>query len=113
MLYEIRNYHFDPNNWDAWKQWARAEAIPYLKANLDIVGFWFDNGETPEFGGQDPEPRKYGAANVTWIIRWESMEQRNQARKDRKASEAWQKIWSTQPDPNGYLHTEVRFAEDA
>ena len=113
MLFEIRSYHYDPNQWDALKQWARAEVIPYLKSNWDIAGFWFDSGDTPEFSGQDPEPRKYGVANVTWVIRWESMEQRNQAHKDLRESEEWQKIWSTHPDPNGYLHSEVKFAEEA
>lgn len=113
MLFEIRSYHYDPNKWDVYKQWARTEALRYMKANWDIVGFWFDSGETPEFRGQDPMPRKFGAANITWIIRWESMEQRNQAHKDLSESEDWRKIWSTHPDPNGYLHIEVRFAEEA
>lgn len=112
MLFEIRSYHYDPDQWEAYKPWARAEAIPYLKAHWDIVGFWFDNGDTPEFGGRDREPRKYGAANVTWIIRWQSMEQRNQAFKDLHESEEWRKIWSTHPDPNGYLHAEIRFTEE-
>ena len=74
-----------------------------------MVGFWLDNGETPEIGGTDPMELKHGTANVTWIIRWESMETRTQ--KNIFGSEGWQEIWSRHPDSSGYLHVEVRFAE--
>jgi len=30
MIYEIRNYHFRPDLIDAYKAWAKAEAIPHL-----------------------------------------------------------------------------------
>lgn len=109
MLFEIRNYHYDRSQWEAFTQWAQEEAVPFLKANLDIVGIWFDNGEPPEIMGSDPMDLKHGTANVTTIIRWESMEKRNQGYQG--LGETWQEIWSRHPDPNGYLHMEVRFAE--
>ncbi len=37
---------------------------------------------------------KHGSANVTWIIRWESMEKRNQGPIDVFGSEGWLEIWS-------------------
>ena len=39
MIYEIRNYHFRPDLIDAYKAWAKAEAIPHLVSQLDVVGF--------------------------------------------------------------------------
>ena len=79
---------------------------------MNIVGFWLDSGETLEYWGVDPTPSKHGAANVTWIIRWESMEHRNQDHTDVFGSEGWQDIWSKHPDPNGYLHSEITFADE-
>jgi hypothetical protein len=39
MLFEIRNYHFNPALFEAYKEWAKAEAIPYIAQQLDVVGF--------------------------------------------------------------------------
>ena len=33
MIYEIRNYHFRPDLIDAYKAWAKAEAIRILPRN--------------------------------------------------------------------------------
>ena len=77
-MFEIRNYHYDPTKFEAYKEWAINDAVPYLKANLDIVGFWIDNGIEPELLGADPDANKHGSANVTWVIRWDSKEARDQ-----------------------------------
>ena len=110
-MIEIRSYHYDPAQFEAYKKWAVDEAAPFLKANLDLVGFWLDNGSAPELSGADPVPHKHGVANVTWIIQWESEEARAKQFKAVFASEGWQDIWSRHPDANGYLQTEARFAE--
>ena len=47
-MVEIRSYHYDPAKFEAYKVWAVEEAVPFLKANLDIIGFWMDNGTPPE-----------------------------------------------------------------
>jgi hypothetical protein len=47
MIYEIRNYHFRPDLIDAYKAWAKAEAIPHLVSQLDVVGFWINSKDTP------------------------------------------------------------------
>ena len=69
-MFEIRSYHYDPAKFDAYKRWAVDDAAPFLKANLNVVGFWLDNGKDIELTGSDPAPQKHGAANVTWIIKW-------------------------------------------
>jgi len=28
MIYEIRNYHFDPQRFDEYKAWAKEKALP-------------------------------------------------------------------------------------
>lgn len=111
MIFEIRNYHYMPAKLEAYRQWAQTEAVDFLKAKLDVVGFWIDCGEPPEFRGADPTPAPHGPANVTWIIRWASMEQRKQRHPEVFGSAAWKDIWSRHPDPNAYLHIQVTFAE--
>ena len=52
MIFEIRNYHFDPAHFDAYKQWGESEAIPYLERELDLVGFWVSTADPAEVLGQ-------------------------------------------------------------
>lgn len=112
MIVEIRNYHFDPSKLDAYRVWAVEEAVPFLKANLDVVGFFVDNGEPVQYLGSDPMDLKHGAANVTWMIRWADMEQRNAGHKALFTSKPWRAIWEKHPSPNGYLQMEARFTEE-
>ncbi len=44
MLYEVRDYWYRRDMWDEYKAWVVGEALPYLRANLDLVGFWLDSG---------------------------------------------------------------------
>jgi len=112
-MFEIRNYHYDPAVFDRYKTWAKTEAVPYLREHLDLVGFWMDNGEASELKGSDPVSHKHGAANITWIIRWDSMDARNEGHQRVFKSPGWKDIWSRHPDANGYLQMEAKFAEEA
>ncbi len=75
-MIEIRSYHYLPEKFDAYKTWAIEDAVPFLRANLNLVGFWMDNGREPELSGADPVAHKHGVANVTWILAWDSEEAR-------------------------------------
>ena len=110
-MFEIRSYHYDPSKFNAYKKWALDDAVPFLKANLNIVGFWLDNGKAPEVSGADPAPSKHGAANVTWIIHWESEADRDENFGKIMGGAEWQEIWARHPDADGYLQTESRFAD--
>ena len=48
MIYEIRNYHFRPDLIDAYKAWAKNDAMPYLGTQMDVVGFWVNSNDPPE-----------------------------------------------------------------
>tara|TARA_B110000908_G_scaffold1120_1_gene1413 strand:+ start:3647 stop:3985 length:339 start_codon:yes stop_codon:yes gene_type:complete len=111
-MFEIRSYHYDPTKFAAYKKWAVDEAVPFLKANLNVVGFWLDDGSAVELTGSDPTPHKHGAANVTWIIKWESEADRDRGFEEVLGGEGWQDIWSRHPDADGYLQMEARFAEE-
>ena len=111
-MFEIRNYHYNPEKFDAYKEWAIKDAVPFLKANLDIVGFWIDNGIEAELLGSAPNANKHGSANVTWVIRWDSKEARDQGHQEVFQGEGWQAVWARHPDANGYLQMEAKFAEE-
>ncbi len=109
MIYEVRDYHYRPDIFDAYRKWA-TDAVVVLRHRLDVVGFWIDEGaNAPEITGTSPIASPIGSANVTWIIRWESKAARDVAMKTAFAGEDWTAVWSRHPDPNGYLQMSARF----
>jgi hypothetical protein len=110
MIYEIRNYHFRPDLIDAYKAWAKAEAIPHLVSQLDVVGFWINSNDTPEVNGAPLD--HLGTANVTWIIRWRDLAQRNEVLPRLVSSPPWQDIYARVPGGRAsYLRSEAKFAD--
>ena len=75
MLFEIRQYHFNPDLFEAYKQWAKTEAVPHLAKELDVLGFWVNTSDAPELKGEPQD--QLGSANVTWIVRWQDLAHRN------------------------------------
>jgi hypothetical protein len=110
MLYEIRDYHYRPDLFEAYKAWAE-EAVPVLRANMDLVGFWIDQGIEPEVRGSNPPDAPIGYANVTWIIRWKDKADRDANFAKALQNEEWQAVWAKHPDQNGYIQMLGRFME--
>ncbi len=109
MIYEIRDYHYRPDLFAAYKKWA-TDAVVVLRRRLDVLGFWIDEGAiAPEISGSKPIDSPIGTANVTWIIRWESKAAREAAMKQAFEGADWQEVWARHPDPNGYLQMSARF----
>jgi len=111
MIYEVRDYHYRRDLFDAYKVWAE-EAVPVLRSKLDLVGFWLDSGMDSEVGGSDPMEPPLGQANVTWIIRWESKAQRDKVWPEVIGSKEWQAVWEKHPDQKGYQQMLGRFMEE-
>jgi len=110
MVFEIRNYHFDPDRLDEYKVWARERAIPYFNQFVDVVGFWADCGIDEEVRGAPLDD--LGPATVTWIIRWESHEQRQREMPQIIGSEDWKQIFAHVPGgASSYRRIECRFFE--
>jgi hypothetical protein len=110
MIFEIRNYHFNPALFKPYKQWVKSKAIQYLSSKLDILGFWFNTSDEPEVLGQPLDD--LGSANVTWIIRWNDMEHRNSVLPVVLSSPEWESIFSKVPGgEESYLRVECKFAE--
>ena len=108
-IVEIRDYTIEAASFEAYKQWANEMAVPWLKANLDIIDFWMDCGIEAEVSGSSPQVPSNGQPNVTWIIRWDSIEDRRARFGETMSSPEWKTIWAQHPNENGYLQMNARF----
>lgn len=110
MIYEIRNYHFAEDRFDEYKSWARSKALPYLKSNLNLIGFWTNISATPEVLGERKDP--LGTANITWILGWKTMAERNDTMAKVFGSDQWKTIFADVPGGiDSYLRRESKFTE--
>lgn len=109
-IYEIRNYHFDPARFDEYAEVATGEYIRYLREHLDIVGFWIESGIPAEVRGAEQD--ELGPANVTWVIRWASKEERDEKLPEVLGTPEWREIFADVPGGGAsYLRIESRFME--
>ena len=109
-IYEVRNYHFDPARFDEYSEVARGEYIRYLREHLDVVGFYIDGGVAAEVRGAELDD--LGSANVTWIIRWNSKEERDEKLPQVLGTDEWREIFAEVPGGGAsYRRIEVRFME--
>ena len=113
MLYEIRNYNFEPARIDEYRTWAETLALPRLKQEMDIVGFWINNDMEPEYSGSNPKPDVLGPATVTWIIRWKDRSQRDKVWQALFEDQAWQDVRAQVPGGReSYHRIEMKFCTD-
>ncbi|MGH8946920.1 MAG: hypothetical protein ACRDVL_12330 [Acidimicrobiia bacterium] len=110
-LIEVRDYHYDESRLDAYRIWA-TEAGEFLRNRWDMSGFWIDSGEPARISGSDPMDPEHGSANVTWVLRWQNLEEREAAWDDLWKDQAWERIWSRHPGYDGYLQLSVRFLDE-
>lgn len=111
-LYEIRDYHYRRDRMDEYREWA-GEASQTLGERFHLVGFWVDIGIPARISGSDPMELPHGSANVTWIIRWDDMAQRDAAWEALWQDPTWKDCWERHPGFDGYLHMSVRFFGEA
>lgn len=109
MIYEIRNYHYEPTLIDKYKEWAAKLALPYIRQKLDVVGFWVNTDAPPEVAGRPLD--ELGSATVTWIIRWDDLATRSEVMGKVFASDEWREIMKGNPGEQNYMRIEAKFAE--
>ena len=110
MIYEIRNYHFDPALFDDYQAWAEKEAIPFLAQKMEVLGFWVNTSDDPEVLGAPLD--ELGSANVTWIIRWRDLAHRNDVEPALFKSPEWAEIFSRVPGGmDSYKRIEAKFTK--
>lgn len=110
MIYEIRNYYFDPKRFDEYRQWAKTRAMPCLKANLNVIGFWANTSIPPEILGKPMD--ELGPANITWIIGWDDISKRDATLDRLFSSPEWREIFKHVPGGlDSYIRRESKFTE--
>ena len=109
MIYEIRNYHYEPSLMEEYRRWAKDLAVPYIRENVDLVGFWVNLDEPPQISGKPHD--ELGCATVTWIIRWPDVETRHVEFPKVFGSAEWQEIFKDNPGQENYHRSESKFAE--
>lgn len=110
-IYEFRDYHYR-GDLDEYKRWWD-DAMGTLRKHFDIVGVWFDSGIPARIAGSDPMDLPHGSANVTWIIRWDDLPQREAGWEALGQDTEWIAAAERHPGFDGYLHMSVRFLEPA
>jgi hypothetical protein len=110
VIYEIRNYYYEPSRLEAYKAWARDKAMPCLKRNLNVIGFWANTTPPPEVTGRPMDA--LGSSNVTWIIGWNDLSKRRSTLDTLFASPEWTEIFKDVPGGMAsYLRIECKFTE--
>jgi hypothetical protein len=110
-VFEIRNYHFDPELVGEYEAWARDIALPFIRKKVDVVGFWVDAGLDPQINGAPLD--EMGSANVTWIIRWKSKAERDEKMGGVFSGPEWDVIAAKIPGGRkSYLRVEAKFFKE-
>ena len=109
MIYEIRNYHYEPSLIADYRAWAVSKALPYIRNHLDLVGFWVNIDEPPQVSGKPQD--ELGSATVTWIIRWEDIATRHRVMGEVFGADEWKDIMAANPGQENYHRTEAKFAQ--
>ena len=111
MIFEIRNYYFEPTRLADYRRWAEGRALEYLRAHLDVVGFWITGDVQGEIRGAPMD--ELGSSNVTWIIRWPDIETRHETMAAVLSADEWRTIFADgHPGREHYLRTEIKYAEE-
>lgn len=97
---------------DDYREWVH-HAAPVLAERFDVLGFWVDDGIPAITMGSDPMELRHGPGNVTWMIRWNTMEQREREWDALWDDPIWNETWARHPGFEGYLHMSVRFLREA
>ncbi len=105
-LYEFRHYHYR-GDLDEYRQWWLTP-IEVLRVHLDIVGVWIDSGIDSRIAGSAPTDLPHGSANVTWVIRWDDLAQREAGWEALGQDPAWTDAAERHPGFDRYLHMSIR-----
>jgi len=99
-IVEIRDYTIEVEWFEAYRRWAQRLAAPWLKANLDVIDFWVDDGFEAAVSGSAPFESPNGQPNVCWIIRWPSRTSRDEGYAAFAENPEWRECQPQSHGPN-------------
>lgn len=107
-VYEIRNYHIQPDQLENYKTWIETHGLPYIRSHMEVIGFWVKGDIDAEVNGAPLD--EMGSANVTWVIRWDSKAARDETMQAVFGGQEWQDIFAKFPGGSeAYLRVENKF----
>ena len=109
MIYEIRNYHYEPTRMIEYRAWATDKALPYIREHFDLLGFWVSTDEPSEVNGRPLD--ELGSATVTWILRWPDLATRHERFPKLFGTDEWKAIMADNPGLENYHRMEAKFTE--
>ena len=109
MIYEIRNYHYEPSRMTEYRAWAADKALPYIREHFDLLGFWVSTDEPAEVTGKPLD--ELGSATVTWILRWPDIATRHEQFPKQFGTDEWKAIMADNPGLENYHRMEAKFTE--
>ena len=84
--------------------------MPYLASrNVNVVSASVGADIPEEVKGSAPSTPKNGFANISYVIQFKNMEERNSFWRNIGSDAAFRKIWGIHPNPYSYLQTTSRF----
>ena len=127
FIHEVRNYFMNPAILKDYRPWAKEFAAPGLvkffgRYGGEVIGFWMasDESENENKGTRVDSVKASavpGAANVTWVIRWGTMKEREQGWASVREDPEFKVLFDQRNElvsdaANQYWHQEIRFCED-
>jgi hypothetical protein len=84
--------------------------LPYLASrNVNVVSASVGADIPEEVKGSAPSAPKNGFANISYVVQFKNMEERNSFWRNIGSDAAFRKIWGIHPNPYSYLQTTSRF----
>ena len=107
---EIRDYTMEKDWFPQYVVWFEESFLPYLASRNVNVVFASVGADIPEeVKGSAPSTPKNGFANISYVIQFKNMEERNLFWRNIGSDAAFRKIWGIHPNPYSYLQTTSRF----
>lgn len=108
MIYELRTYEMVPEFFDEYLKLADEALLPIIKDKIGfpVVGFWRGVSEATsriEPGAEADLPAL--PAQITWMIAWDSLEQRASKWAELYADDEWNRVL----DRKFYASQHVKF----
>lgn len=89
MIYELRSYDINPENWDGYVAWAETLMMPLLFDRFDFPLVGFFEAVPAQDTAHEAFTRTVG---VHWILMWESIEERHRRRAAFRADDEYKAV---------------------
>ena len=107
---EIRDYTMEKDWFPQYVVWFEESFLPYLASrNVNVVSASVGTDIPEEVKGSAPSTPKNGFANISYVVQFKNMEERNSFWRNIGSDAAFRKIWGIHPNPYSYLQTTSRF----